>query len=102
MARNSIEISKLRNVIDDILLFIEQNSGKEVIVDFDYYREFGVPDMFRINPAENVEFGVGSLSDDWDFVRSADRESALPLLLTHVAPILQALAATVQNWPDQH
>lgn len=95
----TIQIDTLRRVINGILDFIEKDLGiKEVELQKDNYWTFlddTAPEVGRPS-----EFGVGSLIDDWEFLLSSAKDKAqqLPIMLIHVAPILQALSQAVPSY----
>jgi len=95
----AIQIDTLRKVVNGILDFIEKDLGlREVRLQKDNYwtvLEDSAPDAGKPS-----EFGVGSLNDDWEFLLSSakDKDQQLPIMLIHVAPILQALAQAVPSY----
>lgn len=59
-----------------------------------------VPQGERYNlEAHPQKYNVGDLADDFEFVREAsvDPDQAVPILFLHVAPILLALATSVEE-----
>lgn len=95
----------LRRVTNQIFDFIEHELGtNQVRLGRDFY--WAIPDkgLYEMaNKPDDLE--VGSLIDDIEFVASAstDKESAIPLNLLHLAPILKALSVAVPSYkpPDQ-
>jgi hypothetical protein len=100
MVDDGVRIDDLRQVVNRILDFIDKDLGMAVVpLERDYY--WSIPeDTLYAMKQEPAQLDCGSLRDDLDFVRSAQRnpEEALPLVLLHVAPLLRALATSVPNF----
>jgi hypothetical protein len=95
----SIQIDVLRRVVNGIFDFIEKDLGiREVDLKKDHYWNVFDDDMYEL--ARPEELGAGSLRDDWEFLLSSakDRGQQLPIMLIHVAPILQALSQAVPSY----
>jgi hypothetical protein len=95
----SIQIDALRRVINGIFDFIEKDLGvSEVDLKRDHYWNVLADDMYAL--ARPEELGAGSLQDDWEFLLSSAKDKAqqLPIMLLHVAPILQALSQAVPSY----
>ena len=100
MERNKLKIEELRIVIQRIFDLAQNNFGvTEVVLENNYYWSIPEKDLFLID-SNPKQLDVGSLLDDWEFVRNAyeDADQAIPLLLTHVAPLLTALATKLPNY----
>jgi hypothetical protein len=99
MARDgTIQIDALRKVVNGIFDFIEKDLGiSEVDLKKDHYWIFD-DDLYGM--ARPEELGAGSLQDDWEFLLSSAKDKAqqLPIMLIHVAPILQALSQAVPSY----
>ncbi len=95
----TIQIDTLRRVINGILDFIEKDLGiSDVNLQKDNY--WTVLEDTTPDAGKPTEFGVGSLNDDWGFLLSSakDKDQQLPIMLIHVAPILQALSQAVPSY----
>lgn len=105
MSRDSVDIRMLRRVTNQIFDFIEHDLGlSHVRLGRDFYWTIPDKELYEMgNKPDDLE--VGSLIDDIEFVVSAgtDKESAVPLDLLHLAPILKALSVAVPSYksPDQ-
>lgn len=97
---NCVKIQMLRQVINNIFNFIENDLKRaEIELPKDFYWTVNDAAMFSMeNSPQQLE--CGSLIDDWEFVRNAynDPEEALPLILLHIAPLLQTLATLVPSY----
>ena len=100
MASNRpIQIETLRRIINGILDFVEKDLAiSEVDLKQDHYWNVFDDDMYEL--ARPKELGAGSLQDDWEFLLSSAKDKAqqLPIMLIHVAPILQALSQAVPSY----
>lgn len=98
----SVRVEVLREVANRIFDFIERDLGKST-VDLPHNFYWSIPDDVRYKVDQSPgkdQLANGSLVDDLDFVTSAYRDSsqAIPLVLMHVAPLLDALATAVPNY----
>lgn len=98
----SVRIEVLREVTNRIFDFIERDLGKST-VDLSHNFYWSIPDDVRYKVEQSPgkdELVNGSLVDDLDFVMSAYRDSgqAIPLVLMHIAPLLDALATAAPNY----
>lgn len=94
----TIQIDALRKVINWIVDFIEKDLGiSEVDLKKDHYWNVFDDDMYELARPEDL--GAGSLQDDWEFLLSSAKDKAqqLPIMLLHVAPILQALSQALPS-----
>lgn len=101
-AANEIEIAKLRLILNNILDFIEHDLRREKIdLKHDHYWEVPIKQLYEV-AAPTPPFNCGSLEDDWNFLVSAltQRNLAIPIMLTHAAPILAALAFAVPSYVE--
>ncbi len=92
-----VDIAALRRKINLILDHIEIDLGiRRVSLDQDDYWHVMSPDKFDVL-VDPAEFGIGKLSDDWDFLKrmSDDRREAVALMLIHVAPLLERIGEQV-------
>jgi hypothetical protein len=95
----TIQIDTLRKVINGIFDFVEKDLAiSEVKLREDNY--WTVLDDKAFDGVQPTELGVGSLWDDWEFLLSSakDKNQQLPIMLIHVAPILQALSRAVPSY----
>src|SRR5262245_56752099 len=95
----AIQIDVLRKTINGILDFIEKDLGLSAVdLKRDHYWNVLDSDAYEI--AKPSELAAGSLQDDWEFLLAAEKDKAqqLPIMLIHVAPILQALAQAVPSY----
>ena len=101
--RRTVQIIVLREVLNRILTFVEDDLGRrEMLLAENSYWAIGENDRYSME-IQPQQLECGSLIDDWEFVRSAfdDPGQAIPLTLMHVAPILQALATALPSYPPQ-
>ena len=97
---HSVDIQILRKYVDRIFGFIEHDlKFDRIAIDRDFYWSISDDELSDVAklPAEAV---VGSLRDDWEFVLNAfpNEEQAIPVMLIHVAPLLQWLANAVPSF----
>ncbi len=97
--KHNINIAELRSIINSILSHVEDDLQlKEVELTEDYY--WAIPDdsLYAILEGAN-EPNIGSLCDDLEFGRHIlnDKTRAFPLMLIHVAPLLQYLALNIKK-----
>lgn len=95
-----IDIASLKEITDRIfehLLNEQQIKVVEVTPREDHYWGISSDDRHRIEQSP-PEMHVGRLSDDWEFLMPllADRHQAFPLMLIHLAPILQFIGRKSQ------
>ena len=94
-----VKIATLRKVFNGILDFIENDLAKnEVDLQKDHYWE--IPECDVYETSRPTQLVAGSLIDDWHFLTSAakDKEQQIPIMLAHLAPILQALSQAVPSY----
>ena len=100
MEGKSVQIDDLRVVCERIFNFI-QNDLKISSVELTQNFYWTVPESSRFDMEKTpAAEHVGSLVDDSEFVQAAvaDSEQALPLLLQHVAPLLEMLSTSVRSY----
>jgi hypothetical protein len=100
MESNKIDMTVLRAVFNNIFDFaLEGHDGSCLEVDENLYWTLSYDERFDMVNTPRVE-RVGSLMDDYHFLLAAekDKEQAVPLLLEHLAPILQYLATRLSNY----
>ncbi|GAB7129047.1 hypothetical protein JCM19000A_35550 [Silvimonas sp. JCM 19000] len=97
-----LNISKLKNKINSIFEFIENNVDlKEVDVNEDYYWSIPRTSMFDVR-SQKAEVVIGSLHEDIEFLNLDDDDEELsPMMLMHAAPVLLYLAASMQLKNEQ-
>ena len=92
----TINIAKLRRIIDALLVHAEQVHGPELRLDHDYYWDISNPELYDTAQSINQVKEVGSLGDDWEFLhdmRLEDIATEGPYqMLIHAAPLLRYLA----------
>ncbi|MFZ6640859.1 hypothetical protein ACO0LL_14020 [Undibacterium sp. TC4M20W] len=97
--KHSINIAELRSIINSILSHVEDDLQlKEVELTEDYY--WAMPDDSLHAILEDAkEPNIGSLCEDLEFSKHIlnDKTHAFPLMLTHVAPLLQYLALNIKK-----
>ena len=102
---DKINVDVLRKVINGVLDFVEKDLGqKEVELKQNYYWSIADKVLYAMEKSPE-QLDVGSLKDDWDFVLSASQsaDQQIPIMLIHIAPLLQALSQAVPNYaaPDE-
>ncbi|WP_395689246.1 hypothetical protein [Caenimonas koreensis] len=100
MESKTIQIEDLRLACDRIFSFILNDLGIAA-VELDKNLYWTLPEEVRYDMAHTpTPDHVGSLIDDYEFVRSAvaDSDQALPLMFQHLAPLLEALSTKVQSY----
>lgn len=95
---SEIKIADLRAILNGILDHIEGDLQMPV-VSLQGKNYWEVLDRYNVNAPDSERLGVGSLSDDWGF---AERLLKFPherrsIMLTHLAPILQAIGDEVRR-----
>lgn len=97
--KHSINIAELRSIINSILSHVENDLQlNEVELTEDYY--WAMPDDSIYAILEDAkEPSIGSLCDDMEFIKPMlnDKTRAFPLMLIHVAPLLQYLALNIKK-----
>ena len=86
----AINIADLRKIINLIFDHMEHDlCVTSVPIDEDYYWDIPSKELYNVQGDQPAP-GIGQLYDDWDFLsRIKDREQAVSLMLTHVAPLLR-------------
>ncbi|MCB1835843.1 MAG: hypothetical protein KDH19_20710 [Geminicoccaceae bacterium] len=91
-----IKISELQTAINRILDHIQndQNIDHLILDSTDYW---DILDGDRYNPKIPTAYGVGNLSDDWEFLSHVLNDESCPvsLLLIHAAPLLRKIGEQV-------
>ena len=97
--KHSINIAELRFVINSILSHVKNDLQlKEIELTEDYY--WAIPDDSLYAVDRDAEPpNIGSLCDDLEFIKPLllDKDHAFPLMLIHVAPILEYMALNVKK-----
>ncbi|MFZ6776006.1 hypothetical protein ACO0LD_04180 [Undibacterium sp. Ji83W] len=97
--KHSINIAELRSIINSILSHVEDDLQlKEVDLTEDYY--WAMPDDSLYAVLEDAKPpNIGSLCDDLEFIKPLlhDKTHAFPLMLIHVAPLLEYLALNIKK-----
>lgn len=96
-----IKVSDHRAVINNIFDHMEQDLKiPSFELEHDFYHDF-FTGMEIYNPYVKPESGLGQLYDDWEFLQPLlkDKESSLPLMFIHVAPLLRYIAQSVRSYP---
>jgi hypothetical protein len=94
-----VEIEKLREIIESILNHISGDLGiAQVELDEDFYWSVDSSFLYKANEKPS-NFDLGSLLDDWDFLSDLpnDKDQAVSLMLTHVAPLLRYVGEKIQR-----
>lgn len=98
--KTRVQIVDIQVVCDRIFNFILKDLGiTSIELEENLYWSLSKEAKFDMTQAPTAEY-VGSLVDDFEFVRGAvtDEDQALPLLFEHVAPLLEAIATKVRNY----
>jgi hypothetical protein len=94
-----IELAQLKVIVDRLLDHAINSRGvSKITVDKIYY--WAVPEESRYNMEDKPsELEVGSLDDDWDFIKSLSNKQTDPVIyqLTEVAPLLSYLGETLSK-----
>src|SRR5262249_1488681 len=86
----TISISKLKAAVNLILdHMVDDLKIEHLQLDQDFYWHILDKEHLYSLRDEAPGLGIGSLADDWDFLVKMDREQAISLMLTHVAPLLR-------------
>jgi hypothetical protein len=96
-----VEVDILRRTINGIFDFIEKGLGvSEVDLKRDNYWSIADEALYTLKDGPPKELDVGSLKDDWEFVLSASKsaDQQIPIMLVHLAPLLQALSQAVPSY----
>jgi hypothetical protein len=97
---NSIRIDVLRKTINGIFDFVQKDLGvSEIELKHNHYWSIADDALYAMETLPK-QIDVGSLGDDWDFVLSASKslDQQIPILLIHLAPLLQALSQAVPSY----
>jgi hypothetical protein len=94
-----IDIRQLREIINHILdHVIDDLRIEKLAIDEkqDFYWDISDRHVYCVEKRPS-ELDVGRLTDDWEFLcpLSKDRSQAVPLMLTHVVPILKFIGEKV-------
>jgi hypothetical protein len=100
MENKDISISEIRTAVNSILDFIEHDLQKNAVdLNKNFYWTVPYDDVYNVqkNP---TDLYCGSLLDDVEFVKKMllDKDTALPLMLLHVVPLLQYIALNSENF----
>ncbi len=92
-----IELEKLKVITNQLLDHLRDDLKIEKIdLDEDYYWNVPTSDLYdpRSKPSE---LDLGQLSDDWEFLLKTldDKDQAVSLMLTHLAPLLRYIGEKV-------
>jgi hypothetical protein len=92
-----VNVAELRTVINKIFDHIEHDLGIRSVplTRDDYWTVLG-SERFDLTKCPEAN-GVGKLYDDWEFLRPLldDKDQAVSLMLSHVAPILRWLGEEI-------
>ncbi len=97
---SQVDIKKLKSFIVEIFDFMEKENGMHIPLKHNLY--WKIPYIEKYDLSKEAEISeCGSLDDDWEFIEKASNhpEQAIPLMLLHVAPILEVLATQVKSYP---
>ena len=92
-----IKIRDLKLIVDAILTHITDDLGKdEIELTRDFYWEIPEDRLYLLEE-DPSGFTMGNLLDDLEFLKPllSDREQAVSLMLSHVAPLLRYIALKV-------
>ena len=88
-----IDLKKLRMVVNRLFDHVidTRNTGR-VTLDKVHYWDLSSQSLYDMD-IKPTEFDVGSLSDDWEFLKSLLNENEQPVAiqLTEVAPLIRAI-----------
>lgn len=93
----TIEIEEIRTVLNSILNHISDDLNiKSITLDEDYYWSVSSDSLFS-SDKKPADFELGSLRDDWEFLREIlhDKDQSAALMLVHAAPILRYIGEKV-------
>ena len=95
-----INLNDLREIFEIILKNIEEEFPNEVNLDKTTYWTLFYEDKYNIKQPEPL---IGSLKDDWDFLKKMQKDKDLPLYLMpeRLGNIIQALGYKVDRYNDQ-
>ena len=94
-----LDIRELKKAVDAIFDHILNDVKVESLTikdDRDFYWEVPSDKLFAVKETP-PELDVGRLVDDWEFLQSVchDKEQAVALMLTHVAPLLRHIGEEI-------
>lgn len=95
-----VDVNVVREVTDRIFDFIQRDLELWVVdLPENFYRDVAEDDLYEMGD-QPKQLDVGSLADDMDFVKAAQKDpsQAISETLLHVAPLLRALATSVPNY----
>ena len=98
-----IETSKLRKIVNDILSHVEHDLGHSMIkLPVESYWYVSDEDRYDFTKVDMVP-SHGNLRDDWEFLLPLldDRDQVMPIMLMHMAPILQAIADHISEFGER-
>jgi hypothetical protein len=92
-----VEVDKLRYVVDAIFDHISNKLGiKSIDIEENFYWNVDSQSLFKTKE-KPLETDLGSLHDDWGFLREIlnDEDQAVALMLVHAAPLLRYIGEKI-------